>query len=184
MAAGGTPANVTLGPGRLYYAPIGTTEPVNCSSALPSAWKVVGYTEEGTEVSTELNVENIEVAEELEPIDQMLTSRTTTVTFTMVEATASRLALAMGAGAGRADDAASFEFPDTLTAVMLVWDSMDTVDATNRRWLFRQAKPQGTVAMARRKAPEKTGVAVTMACAKPSSTTAAVKVFPNSSGRV
>ncbi len=184
MAAGGTPGNVTLGPGRLYYAPLGTTEPTSCSAALPSAWKVIGYTEEGTEVSTDLTVEDIEVAEELDPIDQLMTKRTTTVTFTMVEATAARLALAMGSGAARADDASSFEFPDSLTAVMLVWDSTDSPDATNRRWVFRQCKPQGTVAMARRKAPQLTGIAVTMACAKPDSTTAAVKVFPNSSGRV
>ena len=74
MAAGGTPGNVKLGAGRLYYAPLGTTEPTNCSTALPSAWIAVGYTENGTSIDTAITSEDIEVAEELDPIDNVNTN--------------------------------------------------------------------------------------------------------------
>ena len=48
MAAGGSPGNVDVGPGRLYYAALGTAEPTDCSTVLPSAnWKVLGYTAAG-----------------------------------------------------------------------------------------------------------------------------------------
>lgn len=186
MAAGGNPANVDLGPGRLYYAPIGTTEPTDCSTALPSAWVVVGYTEEGTEIATEITSEMIEVAEELDPIAYEQTRRTTKVTFSMAETTKRRLGLALGTGGSETDNAASFEFPDagTTVAVMFVWDSDDVPSATNKRWLFRKCTPTGTVSTARRKAPQKALIPVTFDCAKPSTAVRSVKVFPNSSGQI
>ena len=186
MAAGGTPGNVDLGPGRLYYAPLGTAEPASCSAALPSAWIAVGYTEDGTEVQTDITSEAIEVAEELDPIAYEQTRRTTKLTMSMAETTKSRLALALGAGAATVNDATAFEFPDagTTVAVMFVWDSEETPSATNRRWIFRKCTPSGTVSTARRKAPQKALIPVTFDCAKPDSTTKSVKVFPNASGQI
>lgn len=186
MAASGTPGNVDLGPGRLYYAPLGTSEPTSCSAALPSAWIAVGYTEDGTAVDTEITSEAIEVAEELDPIRFEQTRRMTKLALQMAEMTKKRLALALGAGAGETDDAATFEFPDAgdIVGVMFVWDSNETPDATNRRWLFRQCTPSGTVSTARRKAPQKALIPVTFDCAKPATGTKAVKVFPNASGQV
>ena len=75
MAAGGTPSNVDLGPGRLYVAPLGTAEPVNCSAALPSAWIPIGYTEDGTEFQFGVTREAVEVAEEVDPIGYEMTRR-------------------------------------------------------------------------------------------------------------
>jgi hypothetical protein len=187
MAAGGTASNVTLGPGRLYYAPVGTAEPASASSAVPSAWLPVGYTEEGTEFSAEITSEAIEVAEEFDPIAYRATSRRTSITFQMVEATISKLALALGAGATRVDNAVTFEFPDpsAVVDVMFLWDSDETPTTNqNRRWLFRQARPSGTVSLANRKAPAKRGLPITFDCAKPSSAASAVKVYPNASGQV
>lgn len=186
MAAGGTPGNVDLGPGRLYYAPLGTTEPTSCSATLPSAWIAVGYTEDGTEIQTDITSEAIEVAEELDPIGFEQTRRLTRLTVQIAEMTKKRLALALGAGAGETDDSATFEFPDSgdIVGVMFVWDSDETPSATNRRWLFRKATPSGTVSTARRKAPQKALIPVTFDCAKPDTSTKAVKVFPNSSGQI
>jgi len=186
MAAGGTPGNVDLGPGRLYYAPLGTTEPVNCSAALPSAWIAVGYTEDGTSVDTEITSEAIEVAEELDPIGFEQTRRMTKLSLSMAESTKKRLALALGAGAGQTDNAASFEFPDagSVVGVMFVWDSEETPSATNRRWVFRKCTPSGTVSIARKKAPAKALIPVTFDCAKPSASTKSIIVFPNSSGQI
>jgi hypothetical protein len=186
MAAGGTPANVKLGPGRLYYAPLGTAEPTNCSSALPSAWRTLGYTENGTEIAAAVSAEDIMVAEELEPIDNVQVSRTITLTTEMAESTKRRLLLALGAGAASNDDSTPFEFPDpaTVVGVMLVWDELDTPTAANRRWLFRSAKPSGTITTVRRKAPAKATIAATFNCVKPDATNGAVRVFPNASGQV
>lgn len=186
MAAGGTPSNVKLGPGRLYYAPLGTTEPTNCSTALPSAWKVIGYTENGTEINTSITAEDIMVAEELEAIDNIQVSRTITLAVEMAESTKRRLLLAVGAGASFSDDSTPFEFPapESVVGVMLVWDALDTTDATNRRWLFRSAKPSGSVTTVRRKAPAKSTISATFNCVKPDTTNGAVRIFPNASGQV
>lgn len=186
MAAGGTPGNVVLGPGRLYYAPLGTTEPTSCSAALPSAWRVVGYTDAGSTVETELTSEAVEVAEELDPIRFVQTRRATRITFAMAEATVSRLALAYGSGAGRADDAAGYEFPipDNIVSVMFVWDKLDVPSASNCRWIFRQNSPSGTIAAARQKAPQKSTLPVTFNCELPTGQTSPVKVFPSSTGLI
>lgn len=186
MAAGGTPGNVDLGPGRLYVAPLGTSEPTSCSAALPSAWWAVGYTEDGTAVSTSITSEAIEVAEELDPIGFEQTRRMTKLSIKMAESTKKRLALALGAGAGQTDNAAGFEFPDAgdVVGVMFVWDSEETPSATNRRWIFRKCTPSGDLEIARRKAPQKALIPAVFDCAKPDASTKAVKVFPNASGQV
>jgi hypothetical protein len=186
MAAGGNPNNVDLGPGRLYYAPLGTAEPTSCSAALPSAWISVGYTEDGSSVQTDITSEAIEVAEEIDPVLFEQTRRFSKLSMQMAEPTKKRLALALGAGAAQTDDAAAFEFPDPseVVAVMFVWDSDETPSNTNRRWIFRKCTPSGSVSMARRKAPQKALIPVTFDCAKPSSALKAIKVYPNASGQV
>lgn len=187
MAAGGTPGNVDLGPGRLYYAPLGTAEPTNCSTALPSAWIALGYTDQGTEFTFDITSEAVEVAEELEPVSFEQTARRTRFTVAMAEMTKKRLALALGAGSGETDDSSVFSPPaaGSITEVMFVWDSLDTPGATNRRWLFRRCSPSGTITTARRKAPQKALIQVTFDCARPSDGSAeSFSVFPNASGQV
>lgn len=188
MAAGGTPGNVKLGPGRLYYAPLGTTEPTLASAALPSAWQAVGYTESGTSVGIEQTAEDILVAEEFDPIANIMTQRKQTLQVEMAEATKKRLLLAMGAGAGFADDGAAFDFPDpsALVNVMMVWDSDTgtTPTGNNSRWLFRSCAPSGTITRNNNKAPAKRTISTTFACIKPDATHAAVTVFPSPTGLV
>lgn len=186
MAAGGTKANVDLGPGRLYYAPLGTAEPASASAVLPSAWNVVGYTDDGTQFEFEITSEAVEVAEEVDPIRFVQTRRSSKLTVAMAETTASRLALATGAGAARADDATAFEppTPDAMLGVMLVWDREEAPSATNRRWIFRQCTPSGTTTISNRKAPQKRLIATTFDCALPDGATAPYRVYPSSAGRV
>lgn len=186
MAAGGTASNVQLGPGRLYVAPLGTSEPTSASAALPSAWRAVGYTEEGSAFSTSLSNEAVEVAEEVDPIQYVLSRRENTLAVAMAETTRRNLALALGTGANEANDGTTFEPPDPgdEVAVMLVWDSDDDPTAgTNRRWLFRQAKPGGTIELARRKSPTKSVIATLFNLEKPTGS-APFKVFPNSDGLI
>lgn len=188
MAAGGTPGNVKLGPGRLYYAPLGTAEPVSASSPLPSAWQSVGYTESGTSIAIDQTAEDIVVAEEFDPIDNVMTGRTQKLTVEMAESTKRRLLLALGAGASYADDATAFEFPDasSLVGVMFVWDSdtANTPTANNSRWLFRSAKPSGTITRNNQKAPAKRTISATFSCVKPDAVNQAIKVFPSPTGLV
>jgi len=187
MAAGGTPSFVNLGPGRLYVAPLGTTEPVNCSTALPSAWRAIGYTEDGSAFSSDLTNEPVEVAEEVDPIRYILTRRANTLVVTLAETVRKNLGLVFGDSAANLapNDGAAFEPPDpgVEVAFMLVWDKLDTVDATNRRWVYRQCKAGGTIELGARKAPQKSLIAVTFSLEKPDGL-APFKVFPSSTGLV
>lgn len=186
MAAGGTPLNVTLGPGRLYVAPVGTTEPTNCSAALPSAWVAVGYTDEGTAFQFETTTEGVVVAEEIDPIRFVGTARATRLVVAMAETTARNFGLSLGKGIGTPNDSTVLDPPnaDAQVDVMLVWDSDDTPTAANRRHLFRQCRPSGQVEMANRKAPQKRLIGTTFDCSKPSGALQPFRSFPNASGLV
>lgn len=189
MAAGGTTANVQLGPGRLYMAPIGTTEPTSASAAVPSAWVAVGYTEDGTTFTVSLTSEDIEVAEEIDPILTVNTRRANTLAINMAEATHRNYAIALGLGI-LTNDATAIEPPDPgdETKVMVLWDSNEDPTADqggqgNRRWLWRQCNPTGDIETKRQKAPNKTLVPVTFKVEKPSGL-APFKVFPNANGLI
>ena len=185
MTAGGTSTNVQTGPGRLWVAPIGTTEPTDATSALPSAWTAIGYTDQGHTFATDLTSEPIEVAEELDPIRYENTRRISRVSFSMAEATKKRLAIALGSGASTVDNATAYEPPaaGSEVGVMLIWDSEDSVLTDNVRWIYRQAKPSGTIEIAHGKAPAKAVIPVTFNLEKPTGLTP-VKVIPNSSGHI
>lgn len=189
MAAGGSTTNVQLGPGRLYVAPIGTTEPASASAALPSAWIALGYTEDGTTFTVSLTSEDIEVEEEIDPILTVNTKRANTLAVQMAEITKRNWGIALGSGI-LANDATAFEpvTPGSEVKVMMVWDSNEDPTTTqggqgNRRWLFRQCNPTGDVAINRQKAPNKALIPTTFKVEKPSGL-APFKVFPNSSGLV
>lgn len=185
VVAAGTVANVDYGPGWVYVAPIGTTEPADASTALPSAWRAVGYTESGNSRGTEITAEDIEVAEELEPIITVETKRLTTITFDMAEVTRGNLALALNAGANVATSAASLD-PPALGAsvdVMIVWDSLATVSASNIRWIFRKCRNVSNIEVQSRKAPQKGLIPVSFRCNKPTGAEA-FRVFPNSAGLI
>lgn len=185
MAAGGNSANIALGAGRLWVASVGTAEPADCSTALPSAWLPIGYTEDGTTLAFDLTNEPILVAEEFDPVRYVLSARSTKLSVKMAEITRFRIGLAFGVF-NSLDSAASFEPPEpgAEVAVKLVWDSDETASAANRRWLFRQAKVNGTVEMQRNKAPNKALLPVEFNMEKPASGAAPWKAFPNSLGEL
>lgn len=187
MAAGGDPALIEIGPGRLWYAPLGTAEPTSASAAMPSAWQAIGYTENGTEVAIEQTVDEVNVAEELDPVAYVNSKRVTQVTLAMAEPTRKRLAVVLGLGAGYTDSAASLEPPDpgTEVGVMLVWDSQENAaaNANNIRWVFRAAKPSGTATIARMKSPAKSTLPVVFMVTKPTGAKSFI-VYPNSVGQI
>lgn len=187
MAAGGDPGNIKLGPGRLYVAELGTTEPTLASAALPSAWRPVGYTEEGHSVTDETTSEAIEVAEELDPVGYENTRRTGAIVFSMAERTRANLALALNMGATGHEGSDAIEPPDLgeEVRVMLLWDA-DPNDATasNIRWLWRQVFQSGNVERQARKAPQKRLLPVTFRVEKPATGEKVWKAWPNPAGLV
>lgn len=185
--ANGNAANVEMGPGWFYVAPLGTTEPADCSTALPSAWRPVGYTEEGWTWTNELTSEDIEVAEELEPIDTRETRLIGGFAAQLAEVTRGNLALAMNVGANAATSAASLEPPALGSSLqyMGVWDKFGpTVDATNVRRLFRKIKNVSNVEIRNQKAPNKSLIAVEFRVLTPDSSTRPWKTFPDSTGLI
>lgn len=176
---------VAVDPGLLYVAPIGTTEPTAstdlAAASLPSAWREVGYTEDGSVFKYDVKSEDIEVAEELDPILSMITGRTGTLEFKMAQSTRRNLYLALNMGASGASDATTLEPPDpsAMVRVMLLHVSNDA--GAVRGTLFRQCFNTGGLELSFSKAPDKVLLPVMFKLEKPTSKTP-FKVFPNASG--
>ena len=176
---------VAVDVGLLYVAPIGTTEPTASSdlSSLPSAWREVGYTEDGSTFTYNVNSEMIEVAEELDSIATYITGREGKLAFSMAQATRRNLALALNAGAAAANDATTLEPPDptAMVRVMLLHVSNDA--GAVRGTLVRRCFNTGGLEMAFGKAPQKVLLPVEFSLEKPTGKTPFI-VFPNASGIV
>jgi hypothetical protein len=107
--------NVTTGPGTLYYAPLGTVEPVTRVATWPAGWVPVGYTAEGHSFSSSLSIDDVEVAELLDPVRRVTTKRDTKVAFAMAEITLAHLKLLLNGGT-TAPDSATFADGTTTSA--------------------------------------------------------------------
>lgn len=151
----GTPAAVKVGPGLIYVAPIGTTEPTNGTATLPSAWLPVGYTEEGHTFTPETTLENVEVAEELDPVKVVATKRESMFEFSCAEFTVTNLAIAYNGGTigSPANGLVDIEPPDLgdEARLMVMWQS----DELDSALLLRRVVSAGAIAQQRKKAPDK-----------------------------
>lgn len=182
----GKPDNIRIGPGHLYAAPLATAEPVSCSAALPSAaWVPLGYTEQGTTIVFDRNWENIDVAEELEPVDTVQNRASAMIRAQLAEATRRNLLIALSGNPAATNDAATVDapIPGAETGFMLVWDKLLVPDATNVRWLFRRVKSRGSIEVQLRKSPNKALIPVEFQALVPSAGRS-WRCFPNSSGHV
>lgn len=176
MAAGGTAANVIIGPGRLYMAPLGTSEPTSASATLPSAnWIAIGYTEDGTDMTIDRTNDEIMVAEEMYAIRIVNSATKISLKTVLAEPTLRNLNAALGGGSGGSNTATSLDIPATLTGIMLVHDSEESpTSATNRRILFRECYPTGAVSMPFKKSPNKTTIDVEWMAVLPSGQTSPI----------
>ena len=166
----GNPDLLALGPGILYTAPLGSAEPTDLLTAWPGAWLQLGYTHEGHSFSYELSVENIEVAEELEPVDIVPTSRSIKVAFSLAELTATNLQRALNGGTiASGAGFVTFEPPDTndMTRRMYGWQS----DDVEERWVWRKCFTSGTVEIPRRKGADKAVIPFEVNLMKPAGVT-------------
>lgn len=171
----GTPGNVTLGPGWLYMAPLGTTEPTSATAALPSAWLDLGYTEDGHDITVGRTNDKILVAETTWPVRVLNTELDFRIKSRLAEPTARNLVAALGNGAAGSNTATSVEPSTTLTGIMLVHDSNASGDlATNRRIVMREVYPVGDLTIPLKKAPNKTTLDVEFQAVLPSGQTSPV----------
>lgn len=166
----GNAGALSLGPGWLYYAPLGTALPTDHNTPLDAAYEQIGYTEEGSELSFEITSEPVEVAESLDPVMYRSTARNGGLTFAMAENTVRNLTLAFNGGTitatGVAPDA-GFKYippePGEEVRRILVFESEDGQE----RWVYPQVFQGGSVTMSRRKGATKTTLPVEFRLERP-----------------
>lgn len=157
-------------PGKLYIAPLGTTEPATAIAAWPAGWVPLGYTDEGSTLSYEINTDNVEVAEELDVLARVTTGRNASVEFALAEVTYRNLTLAFNGGVIAGDGSAwSFEPPDigAEVRVMLGWDAIPTVASNDLRAVFRQCLQGGSISLENRKGATKSTISANFMLEKP-----------------
>jgi hypothetical protein len=148
----GNPNAISLGAGKLKYAPLGTTEPSDLVTAWVSGWVDLGYTHDGNQFSYALDTDKVEVAEELDPLQIVPTGRAIQVKFILAEITASNLKRALNGGTITTGSGFVTFDPPTITGAvraMYGWES----DDLQERWIFRQCLSRSTV----RRAPTRPG---------------------------
>jgi hypothetical protein len=165
----GTPGQVALGPGYLYIAILGTAEPADLTTPWASVspnWITLGYTAEGSEFTYKPNVDKVEVAEELDPIQYAITGRDLAVKFAMAQITANNMKRALNGGTITTGSGfVTFEPPDLGAEVrqMIGWESEDHQE----RWVWRQCFQQGEISIARKKGSDKATIPVEFTLEKP-----------------
>ncbi len=160
----GTPV-LSTDPGYLYYAPLGTADPVNTvvgsvfTDAWPAAWVVLGTTEEGNTFSWTTTTETIEVAEFLDPIKYVETGRTGSISFSLASITSANIRRMLNGGtittSGATTTTLTEYTPATLgqsVRCMIGWESQDFTE----RLLCYQTIQTGAMELGRRKGAAKT----------------------------
>ncbi|WP_188188054.1 phage tail tube protein [Nonomuraea sp. SYSU D8015] len=171
----GNPANLALGPGTLYIAVLGTPEPADLTTPWASVsanWIQLGYTDEGSTFNYSVDSENVEVAEELDPVAVALTSRELSLSFSLAEMTAANLKRALNGGTITSGTGiVTFEPPDLGEEVrtMLGWESEDHTE----RWVYRKALQVGNMEVSRAKGAAKATIRCEFKLERP----AAAKAF-------
>lgn len=179
--ARGNPGALALGPGSLYIAVLGTPEVVN--NDLTTAWATVsanwialGYTAEGSTFNYSVDTENVEVAEELDPVAVALTSREMNVDFALAQITAKNLKTALNGGTITAGSGAvTFEPPALGEEVrtMLGWESEDHTE----RWIYRKCLQVGGMEISRAKGAAKATIGCSFKLEKPTDGSAPFKAI-------
>lgn len=157
-------------PGKIYAAPLGTTEPTTAVAAWPAGWVPLGYTAEGSAFNYEITTEDVEVAEELDILARVTTGRDAAVEFALAEVTKRNLTIAFNGGIVLGDGLAwTFEPPDLglETRLMVGWDAIPTVASNDLRIIFRQCLQGGSLTLENRKGAQLSTISAQMKLEKP-----------------
>lgn len=157
-------AQIKTGPGKIYFAPIGSDLPAMTvtggvfTDAWPVAWLEAGPTDSGIETGHSTDTDTIEVEESLYPVRVETTGKSDTVSFALVNDNPRTLKLALNGGTvvvtGTAGTTLTKYSPPLIgaeTRVMIGWEANDS----KTRVLFYQCFQQGSVSPARRKGANK-----------------------------
>lgn len=176
----GNPEQVRVGPGWLYIAPLGSTEPTNLTTAwetVDTDWVNLGYTDGGTTFVFDQTFEDVTVDQEYDPVATLQTARQVTLNVQAAELTAENLQTAFNGGTivGPTGGLITFEPPDAgdFDHVMVGWEATDALE----RWVFRKCLQVGNVEIARRKAPDKAAVPLSFRALKPASAAAFLAIL-------
>lgn len=167
-------------PGKLFIAPIGTTEPTTTTAAWAAGWVCLGYTDEGSAFNYEVTTDNVEVAEELDVLARVTTGRDASVEFALAEITKRNLTIAFNGGIVAGDGLAwDFEPPDlgSETRVMLGWDASPTVASNDLRIIFRQCLQGGSIGLENRKGATKSTISANFQLEKPATGAKLLKIL-------
>lgn len=169
---------LAMGPGYLFWAPLGTAIPANTvtgsvfTDAWPVAWLLWGVTEEGHVFNRQLNTEPVEVAEYLNPISNEPTNVQESVEFSAANIHATNFKRAMNGGTitvtGTGATTLSKYEPPTLaqiTRAMLGWEGLDNTE----RWVAYKCLQTGQTAIPRRKGANKAVLPMTWTIEQPTS---------------
>lgn len=170
---------ISLGAGTLYVAPLLSTVPTDVTTAWNAAWKEIGFTNEGSEISIDVSSDPVEVAEEIDPVLHVMASRTVSISFAMAENTARNLTVALNGGTVTTSSGVTkYEPPSpaNATRVMVGFESEDAQE----RWIFRQCFQAGTVSVARRKGADYATIPVEMRAEKVSGSAIFTVLFKDS----
>lgn len=164
---------LALGPGYLYYAPLGSTVPANTVSGgvftdtWPVAWKPIGITKEGHEFSVEPDTDNVEVAEYLDVLQYVSTGREIGMNFEIARVTASLMKIALnggsilttGAGADQLNEYSPPEIGEEVR-IMLGWEAT----SFKERLVIHKAFQQGETTTGRKKGADNATLPVEFRC--------------------
>jgi hypothetical protein len=144
-------AAAQVGPGLIYWAPLGTAEPTTPTGSLDAAWAKVGFTETGSQLVINKTYTDLNVAEQLDPIRIVASARTIMFEFNMVEMTATNLLRVLNGGTIGASGIYTTFVPQVTgveTRAMLLWISDDQQEMI----ILRQVVQVGTITRQSRKA--------------------------------
>lgn len=167
-------------PGKLYIAPLGTTEPTAHNLAWGTGWVPLGYTDEGSAFNYEVSTDNVEVAEELDVLARVTTGRDASVEFALAEITKRNLTIAFNGGIVVGDASAwTFEPPDlgSEVRVMLGWDASPVATDNDLRIVFRQCLQGGSIGLENRKGATKSTIAANFQLEKPATGLKILKIW-------
>src|SRR5215469_1491008 len=137
--------HVRIAPGSLYCADLNSAEPTAVTGAWPSAWNLLGYTDQGSEWDYTASTSDVGVEEEVLPIATSIDNYTGKLTFALAETVADNLIMVLNAGVpgnpvsgvtGATTDQLPGKWveppvPGTERYIMLGWDSLPKgVDGT------------------------------------------------------
>lgn len=167
-------------PGKLYIAPLGTTEPASYNDAWPAGWVPLGYTDEGSAFNYEISTDNVEVAEELDVLARVTTGRDASIEMALAELTYKNLSIAFNGGIMVGDGMEwDFEPPDlgNEQRVMIGWDALRIPVNNDLRMIFRQCLQGGSIGIENRKGATKSTISANFQLEKPASGAKLLKIM-------